>query len=57
MGIDRDVTITVDASLAQELIDRAGIRGDDDGWALPDGSQTDDPAAALHRLWRSTRTI
>lgn len=42
-----DVTVTVAASLAEELIARAGIERGENGWQLPDGTATTDPAAAL----------
>jgi hypothetical protein len=43
-----DVSATVTASVAQEVIARAGIgHGDEGCWRLPDGSQTTDPRITL----------
>jgi hypothetical protein len=47
MRVLGDVTITVSAATAQELIERAGIGSAGEGWLLPGGTRTDDPAAAL----------
>ncbi len=43
-----DVSVTVSASVAQELIARAGIEQDrDEQWVLPDGERTSDINVAL----------
>lgn len=43
-----DVSVTVSASVAQELIARAGIEQDrDEQWVLPDGERTGDINVAL----------
>jgi hypothetical protein len=43
-----DVAITVTASVAREVIARAGVEHGDEGcWRLPEASQTTDPRTAL----------
>ncbi len=42
-----EVSATVTASVALEVIARAGIGHGDQGWRLPDGRQTTDPRITL----------
>lgn len=43
-----DVTVTLDDSVARELLSLGGVvEGDVPSWRLPDGTQTTDPQAAL----------
>lgn len=46
-AISTDVTTTVKAEVARDLIGRAGLELGEGGWLLRDGGQTRDPRDAL----------
>lgn len=49
MGAPPDITVIVNDSLARALVERAGVREEDDCWLAPDGRRTSALAEAL--LW------